>query len=127
MPIHAMTCFGAGAGAGNPVLVIEDGPLDPAERQALARERNTTCVFIGGAAARAGIGRHVDAAGGVGRQSQAAGRSGGRGHAVRPRAGPGRDRGLVLHQGRAGGRDCLIRTRLEEGAVLVGGTVMEKP
>jgi predicted PhzF superfamily epimerase YddE/YHI9 len=28
---------------------------------------------------------------------------------------------LVLHQGRATGRDCLIRTRLEGGSLLVGG------
>lgn len=45
-----MTCFGARPGAGNPALVIEDGPLNLAARQALARERNTTCVFIDGAA-----------------------------------------------------------------------------
>lgn len=29
--------------------------------------------------------------------------------------------GLTLRQGRATGRDCLIRVRLEDGAVLVGG------
>lgn len=32
-------------------------------------------------------------------------------------------RGLHLRQGHATGRDCLIRTRLDEGAVLVGGRV----
>jgi PhzF family phenazine biosynthesis protein len=32
-------------------------------------------------------------------------------------------RGLVLRQGRAAGRDCLIRTRFENGTVLVGGAV----
>ena len=30
-------------------------------------------------------------------------------------------RGLTLRQGRATGRDCLIRTRLADGAILVGG------
>jgi PhzF family phenazine biosynthesis protein len=30
-------------------------------------------------------------------------------------------RGLLLRQGRAVGRDCLIRARVEDGAVLVGG------
>jgi PhzF family phenazine biosynthesis protein len=32
-------------------------------------------------------------------------------------------RGLALRQGRATGRDCLIRTRFENGTVLVGGAV----
>lgn len=32
-------------------------------------------------------------------------------------------RGLALRQGRASGRDCLIRTRVENGTVLVGGAV----
>jgi predicted PhzF superfamily epimerase YddE/YHI9 len=30
-------------------------------------------------------------------------------------------RGLLLRQGRTSGRDCLIRARVEDGAVLVGG------
>ena len=32
-------------------------------------------------------------------------------------------RGLVLRQGRASGRDCLIAARVEAGAILVGGAV----
>jgi PhzF family phenazine biosynthesis protein len=31
--------------------------------------------------------------------------------------------GLLLHQGRAGGRDCLMRTMVDGGSVLVGGRV----
>lgn len=31
--------------------------------------------------------------------------------------------GLSLRQGRATGRDCLIRTRIDNGAILVGGRV----
>lgn len=258
-----MTCFGARPGAGNPALVIEDGPLDPAERQALARERNTTCVFIGGAAtadvlpridffypharsplclhatlavaalllARPGAPAMIAVETAMHGQPLALSRQGGDYYvSLLPQPAPavevapallaallrapasvvtstprvasvgspkllvevadvdtlyglapdldaiaawGREhgvngiyaycrradgdfegrnfnhldpaledaatgvaagalgvalrRGLVLHQGRAGGRDCLIRTRLEEGAVLVGGTVMEKP
>jgi predicted PhzF superfamily epimerase YddE/YHI9 len=30
-------------------------------------------------------------------------------------------RGIVLHQGRATGRDCLIRTRIDGDTLLVGG------
>jgi PhzF family phenazine biosynthesis protein len=46
MHVHALRCFGARPGAGNPALVIEGAGTDLAARQALARERNTTCVFI---------------------------------------------------------------------------------
>jgi PhzF family phenazine biosynthesis protein len=41
-----LLCFGATPGNGNPALVVEDGPAEPAARQALARERNITVVFI---------------------------------------------------------------------------------
>jgi PhzF family phenazine biosynthesis protein len=46
MRIQELKCFGAAPGEGNPALVIEDGPLDAATRQALARERGATCVFL---------------------------------------------------------------------------------
>ncbi|GAB3410530.1 PhzF family phenazine biosynthesis protein [Massilia agilis] len=46
MQIHELTCFGAAPGAGNPALVIEDGPASLEARAAFARERATTCVFI---------------------------------------------------------------------------------
>jgi PhzF family phenazine biosynthesis protein len=46
MHAHSLLCFGAVPGDGNPALVIEDGQGDAAARQAFARERNTTCVFI---------------------------------------------------------------------------------
>jgi PhzF family phenazine biosynthesis protein len=46
MHIHFLRCFSARPGAGNPALVIEDGDRDTAARQALARARDTTCVFI---------------------------------------------------------------------------------
>jgi PhzF family phenazine biosynthesis protein len=50
MHVHALICFSArsatGHGDGNPALVIEGAPLDTAARQAFARERNTTCVFL---------------------------------------------------------------------------------
>jgi PhzF family phenazine biosynthesis protein len=46
MHIHRLICFGARPGAGNPALVIEDGPLDADARQALTREHGTTCVFV---------------------------------------------------------------------------------
>jgi PhzF family phenazine biosynthesis protein len=48
MQTRRLICFGAHPGAGNPALVIEDGPLDADARQALAREHGTTCVFIDG-------------------------------------------------------------------------------
>ncbi|WP_460826740.1 PhzF family phenazine biosynthesis protein, partial [Massilia terrae] len=35
--------------------------------------------------------------------------------------------GLTLQQGRATGRDCLIRTRIEHGAILIGGRVTPLP
>jgi PhzF family phenazine biosynthesis protein len=41
-----LRCFSARPGAGNPALVIEDGEQDPDARQALARARGTTCVFV---------------------------------------------------------------------------------
>jgi PhzF family phenazine biosynthesis protein len=46
MHIHSLRCFGARPGTGNPALVIEDGERDPDARLALARARDTTCVFI---------------------------------------------------------------------------------
>lgn len=46
MQIHTLRCFGATPGAGNPALVIEDDSSRPDARQAFARERNTTCVWI---------------------------------------------------------------------------------
>ncbi|WP_020652836.1 PhzF family phenazine biosynthesis protein [Massilia niastensis] len=46
MQIHAFRCFGEHAGDGNPALVIEDDPSSLDARQAFARERNTTCVWI---------------------------------------------------------------------------------
>ncbi|WP_137171624.1 PhzF family phenazine biosynthesis protein [Massilia sp. HP4] len=46
MQIHTLRCFGAIPGAGNPALVIEDDRSLPDARQAFARERDTTCVWI---------------------------------------------------------------------------------
>jgi PhzF family phenazine biosynthesis protein len=46
MHIHSLACFGAHLGAGNPALVIEDGDRDTTARQARARARDTTCVFL---------------------------------------------------------------------------------
>lgn len=46
MHIHTLRCFGAAANTGNPAIVIEDDPSRPDARQAFARERNTTCVWI---------------------------------------------------------------------------------
>lgn len=46
MHTHTLLCFGAHRGAGNPALVIEHDDLDRAGRQALARTRDTTCVFL---------------------------------------------------------------------------------
>jgi PhzF family phenazine biosynthesis protein len=46
MHVHALICFSSRPGQGNPALVIEGAPRDLAARQALARERNTTCVFL---------------------------------------------------------------------------------
>jgi PhzF family phenazine biosynthesis protein len=46
MQIHAFRCFGEHAGDGNPALVIEDDSSSQDARQAFARARNTTCVWI---------------------------------------------------------------------------------
>jgi len=46
MHVHALICFSSRPGLGNPALVIEGASTDIAARQALARERNTTCVFV---------------------------------------------------------------------------------
>jgi PhzF family phenazine biosynthesis protein len=46
MRTSELLCFGATHGTGNPALVVEDGPADATARQALARARNTTVVFI---------------------------------------------------------------------------------
>jgi len=46
MHVHLLRCFGAAPGLGNPALVIEDDASSPPARQAFARERNTTCVWI---------------------------------------------------------------------------------
>src|SRR4051812_44242137 len=51
MRIQQLNCFGARPGQGNPALVIEADRSTTAARQAFARERNTTCVFIDGASA----------------------------------------------------------------------------
>lgn len=48
MQIQELTCFGVAPGGGNPALVVEGGPADPAARAALARERNSTTVFVDG-------------------------------------------------------------------------------
>jgi PhzF family phenazine biosynthesis protein len=46
MHIQSLRCFGARPGTGNPALVVEDGEQDPETRLALARARDTTCVFV---------------------------------------------------------------------------------
>jgi PhzF family phenazine biosynthesis protein len=46
MQIHELKCFGAVHGDGNPALVIEADESTVEARQAFARERNTTCVWI---------------------------------------------------------------------------------
>lgn len=48
MQIRALTCFGEHAGGGNPALVIEGDRSNEEARRALARARNTTCVFLDG-------------------------------------------------------------------------------
>jgi PhzF family phenazine biosynthesis protein len=51
MRLHTLDVFGATPGSGNPALVIEQDGLDTAARQAYARERGLTCVFLDAAAA----------------------------------------------------------------------------
>lgn len=46
MRTSELLCFGSAPNTGNPAFVIEDGPKDPAARQALAREHRKTVVFI---------------------------------------------------------------------------------
>ncbi len=46
MHIHELICFGARSGEGNPALVVEGASADSAARLGLARERDTTCVFL---------------------------------------------------------------------------------
>ncbi len=48
MQVHALKCFGAGPGDGNPALVIEGDASGEEARRAFARARNTTCVFLDG-------------------------------------------------------------------------------
>lgn len=48
MQIRALRCFGATPGTGNPALVIEGGHPGEEARVALAKARNTTCVFLDG-------------------------------------------------------------------------------
>lgn len=48
MQIRALKCFGEHPGEGNPALVIEGDHSDQEARGALARERNTTCVYLDG-------------------------------------------------------------------------------
>lgn len=43
---HTLLCFGAAPGNGNPAVVVEGDMRDAAGRQAYARARGTTCVFI---------------------------------------------------------------------------------
>lgn len=46
MQLQELKCFGAQPGDGNPALVIEADHSTTPERQAFARERNLTCVFL---------------------------------------------------------------------------------
>lgn len=46
MQTRELKCFGEHSGDGNPALVIEGGDSGEAERLALARSRNATCVFL---------------------------------------------------------------------------------
>jgi PhzF family phenazine biosynthesis protein len=48
MQIRALTCFGEHAGTGNPALVIDGDGSGEEARRALARNRDTTCVFLDG-------------------------------------------------------------------------------
>jgi PhzF family phenazine biosynthesis protein len=60
MQIHELKCFGARAGEGNPALVIEGDHSTSEARQAFARERNTTCVFLGSSDGEPGVDSVVD-------------------------------------------------------------------
>jgi PhzF family phenazine biosynthesis protein len=60
MQIHELKCFGERAGDGNPALVIEGDFSSVDQRQAFARERNTTCVFIDPADGEPGVACVVD-------------------------------------------------------------------
>jgi PhzF family phenazine biosynthesis protein len=46
MRVHQLKCFGAAPGDGNLALVVEQGSASEADRQAMAREHNATCVFL---------------------------------------------------------------------------------
>ena len=46
MEIYSFRCFGKHDGAGNLALVIENESSSPSARQAFARTRNVTCVWI---------------------------------------------------------------------------------
>lgn len=46
MQTRELKCFGEHSGDGNPALVIEGDDSGEGERLALARSRNTTCVFL---------------------------------------------------------------------------------
>jgi PhzF family phenazine biosynthesis protein len=60
MQIHELNCFGAHAGEGNPALVIEGDHSTSDARQAFARERNTTCVFLDSSNGEPGVDAVVD-------------------------------------------------------------------
>jgi PhzF family phenazine biosynthesis protein len=60
MQIHELKCFGERAGDGNPALVIEGDQSTSEQRQAFARERNTTCVFIDAGQGEPGVDCVVD-------------------------------------------------------------------
>lgn len=50
MKIHRVRCFGVTPEHGNLALVVEEGPVEPAERLAFAKENGApACVFISGA------------------------------------------------------------------------------
>jgi PhzF family phenazine biosynthesis protein len=55
MQIQELKCFGARAGDGNPALVIEGDSSSAARRQAFARERNLTCVYVDPAGGEPGV------------------------------------------------------------------------
>jgi PhzF family phenazine biosynthesis protein len=60
MQIHELKCFGERAGDGNPALVVEGDASSAEQRQAFARERGTTCVFIEPAGGESGVEGVVD-------------------------------------------------------------------